>query len=171
MPVNKRFFVEQLRQQFVSGLATTTRAEHDAREASRHMATESEKKEDGRVAIEFGNLAKAQALRARQARSEIDELDAFAGKSPRAYTRTTPIGLGAIVDLADETDAGAAERTFMLLPVGAGAELTGPSGDGFLSVITPASPIGKALLGKRVGDIIEVTIHGDVREWSIVDVS
>jgi transcription elongation GreA/GreB family factor len=171
MPINKRFFVEQLRQQFVSGLAITMRAEYDAREASRHMATESEKKEDGRVAIEFGNLAGAQALRARQARGEIEALDTFARQSPSVYSRNTPIGLGAIIDLADASENGAPERTFILLPVGAGAELTGPNGDGFLSVITPASPIGKALVGKRVGDIVEVMIHGEVREWSIADVS
>ena len=58
------------------------------------------------------------------------------------------------------------ERTFFLLPVGAGTELTGPGGDGFLSVITPASPVGRALMGRRAGDCIEVTLAGEVHEYS-----
>jgi transcription elongation GreA/GreB family factor len=34
-------------------------------------------------------------------------------------------------------------------------------------VVTPHSPIGKAVLGRRVGDIIEVTVEGEPREWTI----
>ncbi len=58
-------------------------------------------------------------------------------------------------------------RTFFLAPVGAGIELTGPGGDGFLSVDTPVSPIGKAVLGRKVGDSVEVTIQNEPREWTI----
>jgi hypothetical protein len=53
-------------------------------------------------------------------------------------------------------------------PAGAGEELTGPGGDGFLSVVTPGSHFGRALMGKRVGDVIEVTVAGELTEWSIV---
>jgi len=171
MPIDKRHFVEQLRTQFVRSLAVTHRAEHEARDAAQHMATEAEKKEDGRAAIEFGSMAKAQALRARQSQRELEQLDDFARGGVPAFGRTTPIGLGALVDLASDDEHNVLERSFILLPVGAGAELTGPGGDGFLSVITPASPIGRALLGRRAGDIVEVTTRGDVREWTIVDVS
>ncbi len=58
-------------------------------------------------------------------------------------------------------------RTFFLAPVGAGATLTGPGGDGFLSVVTPVSPIGRAVLGRKVGDVVDVTVDGDPREWTI----
>ncbi|MBA3821161.1 MAG: GreA/GreB family elongation factor, partial [Deltaproteobacteria bacterium] len=36
-----------------------------------------------------------------------------------------------------------------------------------LSVVTPASPIGRAVLGKRTGAVVDVTVDGDVREWQI----
>lgn len=147
-------------------------AEADAREAARTIATESEKKEDGRVALEFGSLAAGQGERARRLREELDALRAFRERSPARFKRTAPIELGAIVDLATESDEGEPEeRTFILLPVGAGSELTGPGGDGFLSVITPASPIGRALLGKCAGDGIDVAIGGALKSWEIVDVS
>jgi transcription elongation GreA/GreB family factor len=58
-------------------------------------------------------------------------------------------------------------RTFFLAPAGAGVELTGPGGDGFLSVVTPSSPIGKAVLGRRVGDTVEVVVKGEPLEWAI----
>ena len=82
-----------------------------------------------------------------------------------------PVALGAIVDMSTEDEEGFAERTFFLLPVGAGTELTGPGGDGFLSVITPASPVGRALLGRRAGDTIEVPLAGEVREWTVLEVA
>ena len=50
-----------------------------------------------------------------------------------------------------------------LAPVGAGITLTGPGGDGLLSVVTPASPIGKAVLGRKDGDVVEIAD----REWQI----
>jgi len=29
------------------------------------------------------------------------------------------------------------------------------------------SPIGKAVLGRATGEVIDVTVEGDVREWQI----
>ena len=40
-------------------------------------------------------------------------------------------------------------------------------GDGFLSVVTPVSPVGKAVLGKRAGDTVEETVKGEPRESTI----
>jgi transcription elongation GreA/GreB family factor len=54
-----------------------------------------------------------------------------------------------------------------LAPVGAGIELTGPGGDGFLSVVTPSSPIGRALLGRAVGETLEIVVNGETREWTV----
>ena len=57
-----------------------------------------------------------------------------------------------------------------MLPVGAGEELTGPDGDGIITVLTPGSPVGKAMLGKRAGDVAEVTIKREPLEWEILEV-
>jgi transcription elongation GreA/GreB family factor len=74
------------------------------------------------------------------------------------------IGLGSIVEVEDGTDG----KTLFVAPAGAGEELTGPDGDGFLHVVTPGSPLGKALIGKRVGDVVEVMVKGELAEWEIV---
>lgn len=171
MPLDKMFFVSQLAQRIKESEEIAQRGEAEAREAARSSQTESEKKEDGRAAIEFGSLATGQGARVRKAREELSQLASFANRGVPKFQARTPVGLGAVVDVSIEDDEGELnERTFIVLPVGAGTELSGPGGDGFLSVITPASPVGKALIGKRAGDSVEVTIKGEPREWLIVDV-
>ena len=41
--------------------------------------------------------------------------------------------------------------------------------NGFVSVVTPSSPVGRALQGARAGDSFEVVIRGRDREWTVVD--
>lgn len=171
MTLHAGFLVDQLRAHLEQTAATAKRAELDAREAARTVATASEKREDGRVALEFGSLATGQSQRAREASEQLAALDAFRQHGLPTYSRDTPIGLGAIVDVATEDADGTWERTFILLPVGAATELEGPGGDGFITVITPASPVGRALMDKRVGDVADVTIKGEPYEWEILDIS
>jgi transcription elongation GreA/GreB family factor len=105
-------------------------------------------------------MAAAQAERAQAHAQEVSFLETFA---PKPLKRSHPIALGAIIEVEDDEEG----KTFFLAPVGAGVELTGPGGDGFLLVITPQSPFGKALLGKRVGDAVEVEVRGEIREWTV----
>ena len=171
MSLDKKHLLAQLIERLQHSDRVAHRAEADAREAASSLATESEKREDGRAAIEFGSLATGQAARARRLAEELQALTAFAEAPFPRFGRASPVALGAIVDVATEDDDGPAERTFFMLPAGAGSELTGPDGDGFLSVITPASPVGRALMGRRAGETAEVTLAGEVREWTVLDVA
>jgi transcription elongation GreA/GreB family factor len=170
MGFNKQHFIEQLAGRLKQSDEVARRAGDEAREAARTLQTESEKKEDGRAAIEFGSLATGQSARARKVQEELQQLAAFVRGGVPSFQAKSPIGLGAVIDVAVDGDDGSQERTFILLPVGAGTELTGPGGDGFLSVITPASPVGRALIGRRAGDQIDVTIGSETREWTVVEV-
>lgn len=171
MSLDKKHLLAQLIERLQHSDRVAHRAEADAREAATSLATESEKREDGRAAIEFGSLATGQAARARRLAEELQALHAFAEAPFPRFGPNSPVALGAIVDVATEDDDGPAERTFFVLPAGAGSELTGPDGDGFLSVITPASPVGRALMGRRAGETAEVTLAGEVREWTVLDVA
>jgi len=106
------------------------------------------------------NIAKGQALRSERARAELDALDNFA---PGPLKKGERITLGALVEVEGE-DSG---RTVFLAPAGAGIELTGPGGDGFFSVVTPASPMGRALLGRKVGDSFDLTVAGEVQAYTV----
>jgi transcription elongation GreA/GreB family factor len=133
-----------------------------AAEVARDGATPQEKTEDARLAIEFGSLARGQGRRVERARQDLAALEAF---KPEPIPPGGRIALGAIVEIEDED--GGEGRTFFLAPVGAGLELPMPEGDGFLSVVTPASPVGRATLGRRKGDSVEVEVEGETRYWKV----
>jgi transcription elongation GreA/GreB family factor len=145
--------------QLVRQLQASARAALSARDATaaeaRDGATPDEKREDARAAHQQSTLGKAQQQRAQQALAEVD---AVAQWKPAAMSK---IAVGAIVEIEDP-DSGEG-RTLFLAPVGAGITLTGPGGDGLLSVVTPASPIGKAVLGRKSGDVVDIAD----REWQI----
>lgn len=158
--MDKRALIEQLAWRIRQSAAVAQRATEDAASAARDGATPAEKREDARVALEFQSLAKGQSMRADKARAELAALEAF---RPAPLAGNSRITVGAIVEVEDGDEG----RTFFLAPVGAGVELTGDGGDGFLSVVTPASPVGRAVLGRKVGDTFEVDVKGDAREWRI----
>lgn len=124
----------------------------------REGATPAEKREDSRVALEQGDMARAQQARLARATADLALLENF---SPQPHH--TRVGLGSVVEV-DSEDLG---RTFFLAPAGAGIELTVPGGDGYLSVVTPQSPFGRAVLGCAKGDTVEVKVGGELREWTV----
>jgi transcription elongation GreA/GreB family factor len=150
--MDKSFLVEQLGARIREAVQHTHRAAMDAKEDARSGAARAV------------NLARGQLQRSTSAREALDALDAF---RVRPLRRGEPIGLGAVVELED----GERGRTVFIAPVGAGEELTGPGGDGIFQVVTPVSPLGRALLGKRVGNVVEVPLQGDVTEWTITFVA
>jgi len=157
---------QQLVDQLIKQLESSARAALSARDAAaaeaREGATPDEKREDARAAHQLASLGRTSQGRAKQALADADALARF---RPARLPDRAPISLGAIVEIED-ADSGEG-RTFFLAPVGAGMTLTGPGGDGHLSVVTPVSPIGRAVIGKRTGEVVDVTVDGDVREWQI----
>jgi transcription elongation GreA/GreB family factor len=122
--------------------------------------------EDARVDAKTGaqravNLAAGTRLRLESAQAAWAAVADFKASPLKKGER---IGLGAIVEVEDGVDG----KTLFVAPAGAGEELTGPGGDGFLHVVTPGSPLGKALIGKKVGDVVEVMVKGELVEWEIV---
>lgn len=152
--------------QLLVKLETSARAALSARDAvvqeARDGATPDEKREDARAAHQAQSLGRAQQKRAQIAIAEADALATF---KPPKLPPTARISLGAVVEIEDAENGEG--RTFFLAPVGAGVTLLGPGGDGDLVVVTPSSPIGRAVIGRATGDIIDVTVEGDVREWQI----
>jgi transcription elongation GreA/GreB family factor len=165
--MDKQQLVEQLTTRLRESAMVARKAGQAAEEEARDGATASEKRENARVSQEYAGLARGQKERAQRAQAELATLETF--RPPARLPAKGPVALGAIVEveMQDEETNASQGRTFFLAPVGAGIELTGPGGDGFLSVVTPVSPVGRAVMGKRVGDTIEVTVEGEPREWTI----
>lgn len=121
--------------------------------------------EDARVDAKTGapravNLAAATRNRLEAAQSAWAAVADF---KPAPLTKGERIKLGALVEVED----GEGGKTLFLAPAGAGEELEGPGGDGFFQVVTPGSPLGKGLMGKKVGDVVEVMVKGELTEWDI----
>ncbi|MCA2978983.1 MAG: GreA/GreB family elongation factor [Myxococcaceae bacterium] len=146
--MDKHFLADQLQRKLRATYETARRYDEDARVDAKSGAPRAV------------NVAQAARTRLEQAEAAWA---AAADFKPAAMRKGERIGLGALVEVED----GEAGKTLFVAPAGAGEELTGPDGDGFLHVVTPGSPLGKALIGKKVGDVVEVLVKGELTEWEI----
>jgi transcription elongation GreA/GreB family factor len=146
--MDKTFLLRQLGERLRAALQATHTASREASEDARSGAARAV------------NLARGQQQRSEAVRAQLDALDAF---HPRPHVKGQPIGLGALVEVED----GETGKTLFLAPVCGGEELTGPDGDGIIQVVTPVSPFGRALMGRKVGATVEVPLGGDTTEWTI----
>lgn len=167
----KAYFVEELKRVYSERIAGAGRAESAAAEEADQVRADSRQREDAKQAAMQGRLESGHRRRRKQAVAETETLLAFSEKGVRRFRPDDRIDLGALVDVRIEDDEGEEERTLFFLPVGAGVELHGPGGDGFVVVVTPGSPVGKALFRARAGDSFEIVVDGRDREWTVVDLS
>ena len=153
---------ESLKRDLVALLAadldTLERAQQAAIEGATHEEAKPENDTDTR-ALEASYLARGQAIRLEELRVGFAEVEAL---RVRAFDEQSPIALGALVT-AEEPSG---EASFFLAPHGGGAKLAG----GRVQVVTPKSPLGRALLGKREGDDCDLVVEGKKRELSILRV-
>ncbi|MFK7986102.1 MAG: GreA/GreB family elongation factor [Sandaracinaceae bacterium] len=134
----------------------------ETRRAATHEESRAENDKDTR-GLEASYLARGQAMRVEETEEAITRLRFLA---PRAFTEEMPIGLTALVILEDEEGVA---RSYLLVPVSGGVCLSYE--DDEIWLITPASPIGRALVDKRVGDVVGVRRRGKLEELEIVRVA
>lgn len=141
--------------QLEQDLATARKAHKAAVEGATHAEARPENDKDTR-GLEQSYLARGVAVRT----AELEAATAaIAGWHVRDFASDAAIALGALVSVEED------DRTlrFLLAAYGGGVMLPGD-----ISVVTPTSPIGRALLGRRVDEDLEVDIGGSVRTFSIV---
>ena len=153
----KQALKEELCRALAAELSTLERALQAVREAATHEEAKPENDKDTR-ALEQSYLARGQAARVEELRTGLAEAQAL----PVRAFGDQPVALGALVtaEKGDET------LLLLIAPSGGGTRI----GDGKVQVVTPKSPLGRALLGKRAGDDCEVVLAGKARELSIVRV-
>ena len=155
---SKQDLKQELLQQLQADLATAERAHKAARERATHEEAKPEDDKDTR-ALEQSYVARGQARRFEEL---TDSVAAVQGLAIRPFRDSDPIALGALVTI----DENGAQRVLFMAPEGGGAALA----SGQVQVITPRSPVGRALLGKRVGDAFTLTLAGKAREIEVVAV-
>ena len=152
---SRKALKEELLELLEQTLATLEAAHADARAGATHEQAKPENDKDTR-ALEQSYLARGQAMRIEALKSGIAAL------STMSLSDGVVGRVGALIE-AEEDEA---KVSFFLAPEGGGTRLKGG-----VQVVTPASPLGRALLGKRAGDEVELKLAGKTRVLSVLDVS
>ncbi|MGA3123598.1 MAG: GreA/GreB family elongation factor [Polyangiaceae bacterium] len=156
--VLKESLRRELAELLTADLATRSRAYRTASEAATHEEAKPENDKDTR-ALEQSYLARGEAVRVEELRSALAEVQSM--PLPR-LSPMDPVGLGALVSVDEAGTSG----HLWIAPHGGGARL----GAGKIQVVTPKSPMGRALIGKRAGDDCEIMVAGRTREIAILAV-
>lgn len=111
--------------------------------------------------LETAYLASSQA---RQATAAEEALAAYQVLKPAKFTAKTPIDLTALVEL----DSRGTRPLYFIGPKSGGIEVKVAGKE--ILVITPESPIGQQLIGKKAGDRFKLQTRGPAQELKIVSV-
>jgi transcription elongation GreA/GreB family factor len=159
--VNKPQLLQLIVERLTTDLDTAQRAAQSAYETATHKENIAENKYDT-LGLEASYLATGQArrmLEIRQALALYQQLEM------RPYQVERGIAVGDLVMLEDLD--GKRQRLF-LGPEAAGLKL---QLDGQpITVITPRSPLGQGLLGKRQGEALHLSVAGVRQEHEVSDI-
>lgn len=129
-----------------------------AYEAATHEESKSEDSHDTR-GLEASYLAGAQMARLEILKRTVG---AFQLMDVRSFQPTDPIEVGALVELQIER-----KKLFYFL-ASQGGGITIDLDGRAVQVITPLAPVGEGLLGRTVGDVLEIEGPRSVRKYEIV---
>jgi len=144
--------------QLAEAFASAQRAHAAAVEGATHTEARAENPKDTR-GLEQSYLARGQAQRVAELEAGLAAVTALV---PRDFASGDPVAVGALVTVDDD---GEPKRLF-IAPHGGGSVLAGG-----VQVVTPSSPLGRALLGKRVDDEAELRLPGGQRTLVVVAVA
>ncbi len=114
-------------------------------------------------ATEASYLARGQAQRVEALSADVERVRAL---KLRDLRDDDPIGVGAVIEV--KASDGRPRGLLFLAPAGGGITLA--TGADAVRVITPQSPLGRALVRARAGDVVEVDKSGRVEEIEVASV-
>ncbi len=159
--IDKAQLVARLRELLEADLQLITQGQLEAQAGATHQEAKAEGDKDMR-STETSYLARGLAKRVSELRASIAQLSSF---RPRSFDGDSPLGLGALVRV--ENDEGETSSYF-LSPSGGGITVA-LAADKVL-VVTPSSPIGRALIGRQAGDEVELATPQGQRTLCIATV-
>ncbi|MEO5802537.1 MAG: GreA/GreB family elongation factor [Verrucomicrobiota bacterium] len=159
--VNKRALIKKIVAHLTDELAVYHKAARAAHAEATHEQSKAENKYDTR-GLEASYLARGQS---KQAAEIMQAMEQFEKMSVREFGSEDPIDLGALVELETQR-----ERSFYFFgPRAGGTEITHQKKE--VLVITPQSPLGQQLIGKKQGDKLQMQIGGSRNDYRVVSVS
>lgn len=158
--MNKKEVVDGIVERLQTELSTLMAAATAAHQAATHEESQAEDRYDTR-GLEASYLAGAQSERAAQLERTISLIRLLPLRNAGEEDPITP---GTLVEL----DQDGKRYHYYLAPQGGGVSVR--VDDKTVQVVTPNSPLGGELVGRKVGEVLEVEIHNDVREYEVVSV-
>lgn len=156
---------KEIHQRFIDQLAEELDSIRTAAKKSiataKDKAHQAESKYDT-FSLESSYLARGQAKRVEELTDALDRLQMLPLKE---LDETSPIQLSALVRLeANDGD----KRTLFFGPAGSGEEINVDGEE--IIIVTSSSPLGKAVLGKKVGDTFDIKMGIDAQTFTVVSV-
>jgi transcription elongation GreA/GreB family factor len=158
--MNKRAIIQKITAQLVSELEVYFRAAQFSRAEATHESNKAENKYDTR-GLEASYLARGQSKQAAEVEAAIAEFEKL---GVRKFADGDAIAVGALVEL----EHGGENSFYFLGPRAGGTEVTHDKKE--ILVITPQSPLGEQLMGKKSGDQPQLNFGGVKQPAKIVRV-
>jgi len=159
--MNKTDLLQLIVEQLTHDLAVQFNAAVAAHEASTHEENIPDNKYET-LALEASYIAQGQANRAQEIKRA---LETYKQLTLQGFDDDSAIRLTALVTLAGDD---ATTRTFFIGPLEGGMKVVDYETE--IVVITPASPLGRDLIGKTVGDLVRIGTGAGCKEFEIVGV-
>jgi transcription elongation GreA/GreB family factor len=155
--LNKRILIKKITAKLTGELEVYFRAAQFSRAEATHESSKAESKYDTR-GLEASYLARGQSKQAAEIESAIAEFEQLA---VRNFGVGEPIDLGALVEL----EHGGENSIYFLGPRAGGTEVLHDKKE--ILVITPQSPLGEQLMGKKSGDTFQLKLGKEIRAAKI----
>jgi len=159
--VNKRAIIQKITAKLVSELEIYFRAAQFSRAEATHESNKAENKYDTR-GLEASYLARGQSKQAAELEAAIAEYEKL---GVRKFADGDAIAVGALVEL----EHGGENSYYFLGPRAGGTEVVHDRKE--ILVITPQSPLGEQLLGKKQGDQPPLNFGGVKQPAKILSVT
>jgi transcription elongation GreA/GreB family factor len=158
--LNKRAIIKKIIAKLTGELEIYFRAAQFSRAEATHESSKAESKYDTR-GLEASYLARGQSKQAAELEIAIAEFEKLPVKK---FADGEAIGIGALVELEN----GGEKLFYFIGPRAGGTEVMHDRQE--ILVITPQSPLGEQLLGKKSGDRLELNLGGARNPVKIISV-
>ena len=155
--MNKRALIKKIIARLSDELAVYFRAAQASRAEATHEQSKAENKYDTR-GLEASYLARGQS---RQAAEIQGAIAAFEKLDARKFGAGEPIDVGAFVELGFDGE----KTAYFIGPRAGGMEVFQDKRE--VTVITPQSPLGEQLVGRKQGDVLKLNLGGAQNQYKV----
>jgi len=159
--MRKAQLIQQIIASLSDSLALLEKAARASHAEATHESSKAESKYDTR-GLEAAYLAGGQA---RQAREILDSINLYRALPFRDFAPEEPVDLTALVEL----DVNSTSALYFIGPRNGGLEIEWKRKE--VTVLTPQSPLGQNLMGKKAGQRWTTKLGGSLMKYHIVSVS